>query len=175
LELIDRLMEDTRTLTFELSSPILYELGLEAALGWLVEKTQEEHGLGVMFESHGLSRRLSEDVAVLLFQAVRELLANVIKHARASAVRVTCEQERDDVRIVVEDDGVGFDAARSVLSPTFGGGFGLFSIRERLGSLGGFVEIDSGDGRTRVTLVVPHGIVHESKRGLDDDSSAPGR
>jgi signal transduction histidine kinase len=103
-----------------------------------------------------------EHVAVLLFQAVRELLVNVVKHARASAAWITCEEDQGDIRIVVGDDGVGFDASGK--DPFFSttGSFGLFSVRERLGSLGGFVEIDSGSEGTRVTLGVPLDPLPES-------------
>ncbi|MBI5443318.1 MAG: ATP-binding protein [Deltaproteobacteria bacterium] len=173
LGLIDQAIADARTLTFELSSPILYEMGLEAAIDWLAEKTAKDHGLQVVFESCNLPRDVPEDVSVLLFQAVRELLANVVKHARAREVRISCAREEDDVRIVVEDDGAGF------ATPANGAfrarqGFGLFSIRERLGSLGGLIEIEPAEPGTRVTLVAPLNPTTPEEESLGGDSRAPG-
>jgi len=87
---------------------------------------------------------------------VRELLINVVKHAQASTASVSLSVKDGRLRLEVRDDGVGFDAAQSVEPSATGGGFGLFSIRERLAYLGGTVAIRSSPGRgTRVTVVAP--------------------
>ena len=155
-EFIEEIIRDTRSLTFELSSPILYQLGLEAALEWLAEQTQNRHGILSYFEDDGQPKPLDDDVRVLLFQAVRELLVNVAKHAQARSVKVAMRRDGSDVRIIVEDDGVGFDAFS--IGPHWSEikGLGLFSIRERLDHIGGQLRIVSTPGHgTQVTLVAP--------------------
>jgi len=155
-ELIDEIIQETRSLTFEVSSPILYELGLEAAVEWLVEQIQEQYGLLSHFEDDRQPKPLDDDVRVLLFQAVRELLTNVAKHAQAHNVKVSLRRENSNIKITVEDDGNGFDTSDVVSHWSRAEGFGLFSIRERLGHLGGCLEVESEPGHgTWATLAAP--------------------
>jgi signal transduction histidine kinase len=156
-DMVDQIIQDTRTLTFDLSSPILYEMGFEAAISdWLTDHIEKEHGLHAVFEDDGKPKPLNDDVRVLLFNAVRELLINIVKHAGAKNVKVSTRRENDHIRILVEDDGIGFSYSESPLYVKEKGGFGLFSIRERLNHLGGTLTIKSEPGRgTRVTLVTP--------------------
>jgi len=154
-ELIAQTIESSRSLTFELSPPVLYELGFEAAVEWLVRQARQKHGLSTDFNSDGRPKPLSSNVCVLLFQAVRELLVNVAKHAQARNVTVSTRRVGDEVRVTVEDDGVGLDASKVSSRGSEAGGFGLFSIRERLGYIGGRLDIDSKPGAgTQVTLAV---------------------
>jgi PAS domain S-box-containing protein len=155
--LVKATIQDTRALLAELSPPVLYELGFEAAVEWLAE--QASTGVGrprCVVRSDGATKPLGESSQVVLFQAVRELLTNVGKHARASEVRVSIERAGDALRVEVADDGVGFDPA-SVEPPSVSrGGFGLFSIRERLRLLGGVMRVDSKAGSgTRIVLTAP--------------------
>jgi signal transduction histidine kinase len=155
---LDRALQDTRSLTFELSPPVLYELGIEAALESLVERMQKVHGIQIKLLDHGGRKVLGEDTAVFCFRAVQELLINVVKHARAGKVEVSVGRDRGRIRILVADDGIGCGAAKVVSGEAWKGGFGLFSIRERLQHLGGSLKIDSKSGQgTRVTLLVPFG------------------
>lgn len=154
--LIKKLIKEIRSLTFELSSPLLYEIGIEAALEHLTEQIQEKHGILVKFEDDGQPKPLREDVSMLLFQMVRELLVNVVKHAQARNVTVSIEKQDNNIRVTVEDDGVGFDTAKVRITGKGDKGFGLFSIRERLCHISGHSEIESQPGcGTRVSLVVP--------------------
>lgn len=158
-DLVDQSIQDTRSLTFELSPPVLYELGLEPALDWLVETMNSRHVLAATFHDDGRSKPLGQDLRGLLFQAVQELLLNAAKHAAARKVAVTVRRDGDEICCEVVDDGCGFDPA-DVFTAMLGGanppGFGLFSIRERLEHLGGRLELDSAVGRgTRATLRVP--------------------
>ena len=148
--LVDEAIRYTRSLTFELSSPVLYELGLAPALESLAERMREKHGLAVAVEDDGAAKPMDDDVKVVLFKAVRELLMNVVKHSRAGRAEVVLRRVDRAVEIVVEDDGVGFAA------PVERGGFGLFSIREGLRHCGGELAIRSETGAgTKVLLKAP--------------------
>ena len=136
--LIDEVNRASRSLTFQLSPPVLYDLGFEPAVQWLVEDIQRIHGLVIELESPEDPSPLEERVRVLLYRAVRELLINVAKHADAQRVRVVLAREEDRIRIQVEDDGVAFDPDR-----VGSRGLGLFGIRERLSHLGGSMAIES--------------------------------
>jgi len=165
-ELIAQTIESSRLLTFELSPPVLYELGFEPAIEWLIRQTRQQHGLTADFKTDGRPKPLAHDVRVLLFQAVRELLVNVAKHANAGNVTVSTRRVGGEIRVSVEDDGVGFDTSKISAQDYKTGGFGLFSIRERLRSIGGRLDIDSRPGLgTCVTLAAQ--INHESKKNGD--------
>ena len=156
LQFIEQAIRDTRQLTAELSPPVLYELGLEAALEWLTEQFQERHGIVCEFEDDKQPKLMDDDIRVVLFQSVRELLMNAAKHAQARGVKVSVRCEGPIVLATVEDDGVGFDISSIGDHHGQNGGFGLFSIRERLGHLGGNVRIESSPGKgTRITLAAP--------------------
>ncbi len=162
-ELLDQALGKTRSLTFELSCPILYRLGLEPALQDLGERLGRQNGLRVDFSSDRRPKPLGEGVQVILFQVVRELLFNVVKHAQATAVRLRLSRTGGEIRIAVEDDGVGFDPAQLRRGPTAAGGIGLFSIRERLDHLGGRLEIGSAaNGGTRMVVAAPLDPVSET-------------
>jgi PAS domain S-box-containing protein len=153
---IEQTIQDTRSLTFELSPPVLYELGLEAALAWLANQTREKHGLQIDLKDDGRSKPLVNGFRVIAFQIARELLFNIVKHARAKNATISIKRDDDTVRIDIEDDGIGFDSSELEASETGSRGFGLFSIRERLSPLGGHFEIESEPGRgTRASLVLP--------------------
>ncbi len=139
---IEQAIQDTRALAFDLCPLILYELGLETAIEWLVEQFQHEYGLMVEFENKASRLILDEGSKVLVFRAVRELLTNVVKHAKASKVRVFLYENGDCLKIDIEDDGVGFNI-REIESVNGIKRFGIFNIRERLKHIGGCLVIDS--------------------------------
>ncbi|MEN6483796.1 MAG: PAS domain S-box protein [Syntrophobacteraceae bacterium] len=155
-KMIEQAIQDTRSLIFKISSPILYELGFEAALEWLAEQLQKEHGIEASFLDDGTHKPLDEDIKVLLFQAASELLVNVAKHSGAKHVSVSARKEGGQIHVCIEDDGIGFDVSGlgSHSAKTYG--FGLFSIRERLRHVSGRLEVRSkpGDG-TRIAIVAP--------------------
>jgi len=172
IELIVGSVEDTRTLTFELSPPVLYDLGLKAALSWLSEEIEKRAGIHVEIVDDGKRPPFDDAIAALLFRAVRELLTNVFKHAESQTARVEMRHERDDFVIDVEDRGIGFDTERTVHAPN---GFGLFSVREQIHRLGGTVAIESTPRQgTRVRLRVPAIVRRPTpypERRRDEDSS----
>jgi PAS domain S-box-containing protein len=155
-EQVETAIQQTRSLTFELSPSTLYTFGLEAALEELAEQYSKQEGFRCRFETQDGDKRLSEQVRVLLYRATRELLINAAKHAAADNVSIRLQRIGEDVRIEVEDDGKGFDV--SELEPVQGKrlGFGLFSIRERLARTKGSLDIQSIPGNgTKVTLQAP--------------------
>jgi PAS domain S-box-containing protein len=152
-ELLDLSIHDARSLIFELSPPVLYELGLGAAIEWLGEQFQARHGISCRVAVSQGEAPVNIEIEVILFQVLRELLVNVTKHANASRVSVELRRLDDRLSLQVHDDGDGFDAA-SVLTGSGSGGFGLFNIRERLQLLGATFEIESGKG-TSVTVTAP--------------------
>ncbi|HEX8520875.1 MAG TPA: PAS domain S-box protein [Tepidisphaeraceae bacterium] len=152
---LEKAIVHIRSLTFELGSRILYEFGLETAIENLVED-MHKHGLEPFFADDRQPKPLDEEMRVIVFQAVRELLHNVAKHARAKHVAVSISREDSFVKVGVRDDGVGFDPQKTGHAVTSTGGFGLFSIREQMDYVGGRVEIDSLAGRgTQTTIYAP--------------------
>ncbi|MCG8375912.1 MAG: ATP-binding protein, partial [Chlorobiales bacterium] len=161
INLIGETINDTRSLTLEISPPILYQLGLKSALKWLVEHFKNQHGIPAKFKDDGLTKPLDENLPVLLFQSARELLFNVIKHAKANHLEVSMSRMDDNICISITDDGVGFDA--ETLSDEWkpGSGFGIFSIQERLNPFGGKLVIRSKPGEgTTSTLFAPLDTAH---------------
>jgi len=154
---LDQTIQNTRSLTSDLSSPILYELGFEAAVAeWLAEQIQQRHDIATEFEDDGQPKPLDDDICALLFRNVRELLVNVVKHAHAHKVKVSIWKVNSEVHVSVEDDGVGFNPAGPASVATKTGGFGLFSIRERLEQVGGRLQIESAPGSgTKITVTAP--------------------
>jgi PAS domain S-box-containing protein len=145
--LVEDALRQTRSLTYQLSSPILYQLGLEAALKWLAESMEKQYGYRVAFTRLGESGELREESSVFLYSAVRELLVNVAKHAGASEAAVRLRWLDHSVEILVKDNGKGF-RRRGLSDLNIGAadsndGFGLFNIYERASDLGGRVSLRS--------------------------------
>jgi PAS domain S-box-containing protein len=153
---IETAIKSIRSLIFDLVPPLLYEVGLEPALEGLADQIQERHGIQRVFEDDGQPKPLGAELKIVLHHAVRELLMNVAKHARASAVHVSICRDGANVRIRVEDDGVGFEPPKSGFRVSRTGGFGLFHVGERLRHLGGRLDVESQPGHgTAVTVVAP--------------------
>ena len=140
----------------DLSPPVLYELGFGAAIQWLCEQIQAQHGFEIILLNDFKVRGIDEEVQLLLFRATKELLTNVVKHAAAKQAHVTIQDVGNRIRITVKDDGVGFDVSGMGQVAGRSGGFGLLSIHERLKYLGGLFEIETKKGSgTRISLVAP--------------------
>ncbi len=154
IDLLGQSIVDTRTLIFDLSPPILYELGLEHALSWLAEDLGKRSGIQIEVQDDHAPKPLGDAPLGLVFRAVRELLTNVLKHAQAPAATVSLRRSGNQVEIDVEDRGIGFDP--DAMSPSARDGFGLFSVREQISRLGGTVEVQSAaELGTRVRLRLP--------------------
>jgi PAS domain S-box-containing protein len=160
LRLIEQTIKETRTLTFELSPPTLYELGLNQAVQWLTDQFREKHSINVVMVSNGFEIPFDNNVRFFLFQAVRELLLNVVKHAKATDTVITMSGNKRNLHITVEDNGIGFQEPSANYD-----GFGLFNIRERMNHINGTFEIESSSGKgTRVTLVAPVESISRTKK-----------
>jgi len=168
-ELLDDAIQTSRSLTSELSPPILREGGLVPALEWLVRWMRDKHGMSVGLTVRDDVHPSSEEIVLLLFQAARELLFNVVKHAYTKTANLELSQTDTHIEIVVKDDGVGFDPSQIRGEHGNSGGFGLFSIRERIGLLGGKMEIDSAHGKgSRFRLSIPFSAdVVDSDRAVE--------
>lgn len=155
-ELIERVIQATRTLILDISPPVLYEMGLSAALEWLCERIQEDSGVAVTLEEKGTEEPLDEQSRVLVFQVVRELLLNVAKHSGAARATVSVLWDHDEIEASVSDDGAGFDVAGTKSHSTRHDGFGLFSIKERLECAGGrFDIVSNSESGTMATIAIP--------------------
>ena len=153
----------SRSLSTELSPPVLHQHGLKAALDWLVNEMQSMHGLSVTLDA-GRIEPESGALASVLFRMVKELLFNVVKHAGVDSARVDARMDGDMIAISIQDSGKGFHAADFEARQDTSEGFGLFSIKERLSVLGGTFTIDSSPGAgCRVTLSVPRGELSPSE------------
>ncbi len=154
--LVGGALDATRTLMFDISPPVLHELGLAPALAWLAETVRAREGLVVELGVPDEVDPLSEDVREVAFRAVRELLSNVCRHAAARRATVRASRSAGALELVVTDDGTGFDPVEARRRALRGGGFGLFNLVERMEHLGGRMEIESATGRgTRATLTLP--------------------
>ena len=142
-ELILQTLQYTRSLTVELSPPVLKEIGLLAALETLAEGMERVHALRIVLTDDGSAALIDERLRSMLFRSVRELLMNVVKHARARTAAISLNRSGDRLRISVKDDGIGFDAAQP---DGRAAGFGLYSIRERMKRAGGSFEISGMPG-----------------------------
>ena len=148
---------DVRNLTFELCSPTLYNFGLETAITELLEDRLGKAGdISYNFHDDKKPKPLSEDVKITLFQAVRELLTNITKHAQAQNVLVNVTKADSKVKIAINDDGAGFDVDKMESHDRPKSGFGLFNVKERLGHIGGNFKIKSSPGKgTSIVLEAP--------------------
>lgn len=156
---IQSALTGAKALMFDLSPPVLHQLGLGAALEWLLERCEARYGIACELDDDGSAPPLPDDHRMFVFRAVQELLSNVNRHARASRVRVRLGRVGDRLEVEVGDDGVGMPGPSARISSSSGavaGGFGLFSIRERLRHLGGSLETVSTPGQgTRMTVRMP--------------------
>ena len=144
----------TRNLSIDLSPIVLHGEGLAEAMTWLAFRMKEQYGLHIELDAKENLSPLNPHVRMLLFQSIRELLFNVVKHAGILEATVTLEQARDQGRIIVSDDGKGFEAETVMGDPQ--AAHGLLIIQERLNLLGCRMELVSKPGEgTRITIELP--------------------
>jgi signal transduction histidine kinase len=162
-EYIDQAYQQTKALTFELSPPILYDLGLISAVDWLAERVTKQHGLEITIEQQNKIPPLAHETAIVLFRSIRELLNNVVKHANAKQVVIYFYSGEEYINICVIDDGIGCDI-NSLNSQPMGVNitFGLLSIRERVQYMGGTMTCSTEIGQgTQIRISLPLTTIRE--------------
>jgi PAS domain S-box-containing protein len=175
-ELIGVIIQKCRSLSYELSPPVLHQSGLLAALEWLAEDAKAKHGFKVALKIHKDSEPESQILASLLYRSVRELLFNAVKHSESDSAVVEMHNEGNWIRIRVKDHGKGCIPGASRTKDEKMPKFGLFNIEERITFLGGRLLMESAPGKgCCVTLEVPklvsrkpkkHQVNHEAIRNI---------
>lgn len=167
--LLDEIIERVRTLSFELSPPVLEDLGLLAAVRWLAGHLGDRFGTPIEVADDGREPPLDPAARTVAFRVVRELAINAAKHASGSNILISCETGSRCVRLIVRDDGPGFDSRAVERGEGEPGRFGLMSARGQVHGLGGAFDVVSAPGEgTRATVTLPladdPGVTEEPRR-----------
>ncbi|MCB0065271.1 MAG: PAS domain-containing protein [Caldilineaceae bacterium] len=164
-QLHDRAISIVRSLTVELSPPILSDQ-LSESLEWLAGHMEGNYGLSINFTSEDGAEPANSDMRELAFQVVRELLFNIVKHAGVEKARLTLRQQDGRCLITVADDGNGFDVNAIEPQSTKRTGYGLHSVRERLSLFNGTLAVESAPAAgTRITVSLPGIVQRENRHG----------
>lgn len=156
VQLVDEALEQVRDLSLLLHPAMLDHLGLEAALRWLLHSQSQRAGYEVSYQATPLAPPPSPAAALICYRVAQEALTNVARHARASHVRVDLSASGGWLRLIVADDGAGFDPVAMRARARTGGSMGLLSLEERAALGGGALRLDSAPGRgTTLTLRLP--------------------
>jgi signal transduction histidine kinase len=162
----------TQRVIADLSPPGLYELGLEPALKWLSVYMRGKDNLQVDLQVAADAAAYNLELRVLVFKLIRELLRNVVKHSGVQSAAVTVTQTSSELRVVVEDRGVGFEWQLSLFEPR-PEGFGLWSVADRVRAAAGEITVDTAPGRgCRVTAVFPSNAIHPLIQQKDSHSES---
>ncbi len=169
VEMLQQALHCSHALAGELSPPVLRQGRLVPALEWLARWMGEKYGLAVVLHASDVDLTGPPDIAVLLFESIRELLLNAVKHAHTQSAEVELTCRDGQLHVQVSDTGVGFDPTHLGRASGTAEGMGLFSIRERLHLLGGSLKIDSAPGKgCRITLIAPlNGALPDTKAQPD--------
>lgn len=155
--LLGESIKDIRSLTFSMRPPLLNTANLETALKWLSSSFADDYHLKVEFSNNNVHDLLSEEYRYTLFYAIRELLLNIVKHAKTDTAQLSMYNANKMLVVQVTDNGIGFEPQHEIMKH-FTGGYGLYNVRQRLEQLDGHFTVDSAPGRgTTVTLLVPNG------------------
>ena len=178
-ETIGTCIQMARSLSADLSPPALYRGGLVSGLRWLAGRMQERHQFQVAFASGMDSVSLSEDIVLLVFESVRELLFNAVKYAGTSKASILLKTHGDhSLCLVVSDEGKGFDPSGINVTDDTKQGIGLFSIQERIELIGGTFTMESSPGKgSRFEIVLPYDQEEDNAVSQNDEASsdsAPG-
>jgi PAS domain S-box-containing protein len=159
--MLENVLEDLHRLAMDLRPASLDHLGLAAALRQHIAMVNEKYGLVAQFEMLGSPERLPDELEIAFYRIVQEALNNVIRHARAKRVDVVLDRRANDLVLIIEDDGIGFDPQTTLEKSER---LGLFGMRERAEMLGGKLIIESAPGQGTTLLVeVPYGNTHSDR------------
>lgn len=156
IDCIDSSIKEIRDLIFKLSPKVLYEFGLKDAVESLTESLEQENSLKCHYTYDGPANALDQKIRSIIFRAIRELLMNIKKHAQAQNVYINIKVDSNNLSIIIEDDGVGFNASEVSENVSTVDCFGLFSIHQQLLDIGGQIMVESEVGSgTKVTITAP--------------------
>jgi PAS domain S-box-containing protein len=168
---LDRMITDVRRISSNLRPSVLDDFGLVTALRLLCRDFEKVHSIRTQFQHGNVpSRRVDPSIEIALYRIAQEALSNVARHANASTVAVRLLHEDSYLRLIVKDDGKGFNREGIDRVRASGRGFGLISMRERSELLRGTFEIDSVEGRgTTIASRLPLGESAENEKGQNTD------
>jgi PAS domain S-box-containing protein len=151
-----KIIKETKNLTFDLSPPVLYDFGFEEALKTLADSIALKHNIHIGTSFEGDMDNFEDEIKVILYRNLKELIHNSIKHADAENITIHLKRSSSGLNVELHDDGVGFDADSYINGASSSDGFGLFDIKEKLNHLGGHLIIDSAPGKgTSISMQVP--------------------
>ncbi len=153
--LLTKAINESRVLTYDLSPPILYELGLTSTFKWRLEQIKTMNNIVTKIVGEEINITINKEIAIFVYRIVNELLQNVLKHAQATEIILEIAEKKNKYLISVKDNGIGFkkDKLGKREKPD---GFGLISIKERLESFKGHMYIKSEPGvGTSTTIEIP--------------------
>jgi PAS domain S-box-containing protein len=149
-------LENSRKITYDLSPPVLYQLGLIDAIDWYVDESKDKYGIDFEFNTNVSSLQLTEFNSILLFRCIQEAFTNTIKYAEATAVTIDLTKDDDTITVEIVDNGNGFDTSKLNNSVSSSSGFGLFAVRERIRNMNGELDISSKiNVGTKIKICVP--------------------
>jgi PAS domain S-box-containing protein len=156
LDLIDGTINSVRRLAQGMSPSLLEDLGLSAALGWLIRNFTLECGVRVLAKPIRIDSYLHRDHQIILYRIVQETLTNVAKHANATTVSVNFRKKKGSLQITIQDNGQGFDVRGQQSKPNDDRGLGLAAMKLRAKMAGGHLEVASCAGKgTRIQVELP--------------------
>ena len=154
-QLLDSVMAEARDISHNLMPSVLEDFGLTPALQLLCESAGKRLGISISFRAHGVEERIGNALEINVYRIAQEALNNITKHADAKTVDVQLIRDHAGLKLTIEDDGKGFDSSVPN-SPDRKGGMGFISMRQRAGTFGGTVRIESGPGKgTTVMVEIP--------------------
>jgi len=155
-EQIVKSIREIKDVTYDLSPSVLYDLGLKEAVESLSKSIEAKYRLAVKARFSGSLDHIDEEIKLIIYRIIKEIIHNSIKYARASFINIIIDNTNNSLKVDVSDNGVGFDTGSLSKGHHTGGGFGLFDIRGKINHLGGHLTINSTPGSgTRIGLVVP--------------------
>jgi len=155
-EYIEDAIANSRKITYDLSPPVLYQLGLAEAVVWLSEKLENESGLQIKLSLDHHPKEVPESHLILTYRVIQELLTNIVKHSGATMAEVVFRKKNSDLHVNINDNGKGFNTREELNLKGQGDGFGLFAVRERVHNLNGTITIKGMRGKgTSIDLIIP--------------------
>ncbi len=149
-------INESRNITYELSPPVLYEMGLIPAINWKLDEIEKTNNIKTSLINRSKSYDIGKRNEIILYRSINELLQNVIKHSEAKSLNVSFRLLTRNYRIIIADNGIGFDLETMTDKALSMKKFGLFSIMERIKYIGGRVEIDTKPRKgTKITIDIP--------------------